>query len=41
MRGVGAKGPETDVTNFSSAPGWPKATWDFPEWKDRLGSQAI
>lgn len=40
-RGGGSQGArEADVTNFSSAPGWPEAAWDFPEWKDSLGSQA-
>lgn len=39
--GGGSRGArEADVTNFSSAPGWPEAAWDFPVWKDRLGNQA-
>lgn len=39
--GGGSQGArEADVTNFSSAPSWPEAAWDFPEWKDRLGIQA-
>ena len=40
-RGGGSQGArEADVTNFSSAPGWPEAAWDFPGWKDSLGNQA-
>lgn len=39
--GWGSQGArEADVTNFSSAPGWPEAARDFPVWKDRLGNQA-